>query len=58
MTSPRLIPAASAGPPGVTRLTSNVEGVPLLGTNNDVYMRDGLPGYNANFFSVSAVLKF
>jgi MtrB/PioB family decaheme-associated outer membrane protein len=43
---------------GVTRLTSNVEGVPLLGTNNDVYMRDGLPGYNANFFSVSAVLKF
>ena len=43
---------------GVTTLTSNVEGQPLLGTNSDVFLRNGLPGYHVSFFSVSAVLSF
>lgn len=43
---------------GVTRLTSNVEGLPLLGTNNDVFLRNGLEDYEANLFSLSAVFEF
>jgi MtrB/PioB family decaheme-associated outer membrane protein len=43
---------------GVTRLTSNVDGQPLLGTNNDVFLRNGLEDYHAHFFSVSAILSF
>jgi MtrB/PioB family decaheme-associated outer membrane protein len=43
---------------GVTTLTSTVEGQPLLGTNSDVFLRNGLPGYHVSFVSVSAVLSF
>ena len=43
---------------GVTTLTSTVEGQPLLGTNSDVFLRNGLPRYDVSFFSVSAVLSF
>ncbi|MGH9887280.1 MAG: TonB-dependent receptor domain-containing protein, partial [bacterium] len=43
---------------GVTRLTSNVDGQPLLGTNNDVFLQNGLREYHASFFSVSAVFSF
>jgi len=43
---------------GVTRLTSNVEGQPLLGTNNDVFLNDGLENYGAHLFSLSVVYHF
>ncbi len=43
---------------GVTRLTSSVEGLPLLGTNNDVFLHNGLEDYDANLFSLSAVFEF
>jgi MtrB/PioB family decaheme-associated outer membrane protein len=43
---------------GVTRLTSSVEGQPLLGTNNDVFLNDGLEDYRAHILSLSAVFQF
>jgi MtrB/PioB family decaheme-associated outer membrane protein len=38
---------------GVTRGTSNVEGAPLLGTNNDVFLHNGLEDFAAHLFSLS-----
>lgn len=43
---------------GVTRLTSAVEGVPLLGTNNDVFLHNGLEDYDVHLFSLSVVYHF
>ena len=42
---------------GVTRLTSDVRGLPLLGTNNDVFLRNGLEDYEAHLFSLSFVYE-
>ena len=42
---------------GVTRLTSSVEGLPLLGTNNDVFLRNGLEDFEAHLFSLSVVFE-
>jgi MtrB/PioB family decaheme-associated outer membrane protein len=43
---------------GVTRLTSTMEGQPLLGTNNDVFLHNGLEDYGAHVFSASVVYRF
>ena len=43
---------------GVTRGTSHVEGQPLLGTNNDVFLANGLEDYDANIFSLSLLYEF
>jgi hypothetical protein len=43
---------------GVTRLTSNVAGQPLLGTNNDVFLANGLENYEVNLVSLSVIYHF
>ena len=42
---------------GVTNASSNVEGVPVSGSN-DVYLRNGLRDYDAHLFSLSATFEF
>jgi MtrB/PioB family decaheme-associated outer membrane protein len=43
---------------GVTHGTSSVEGQPLLGTNNDVYLANGIEDYDANIATLSVVFEF
>lgn len=38
-------------------MTSSVEGLPLLGTNNDVLLRNGVEDFEAHLFSLSVVFE-
>ena len=43
---------------GVTRGTSTVEGQPLITTNNDVFLANGVEDYDANIATLSVVFEF
>jgi MtrB/PioB family decaheme-associated outer membrane protein len=43
---------------GVTVGTSTVEGQPLITTNNDVFLANGVEDYDAHLFGLSAVFEF